>query len=95
MYHIWKKIPTLNQIIFLHLYNNMINTLNDSFNNKVENKPEQKFDDNSVINAFSCKSTLKHYKNATLNLGLRESEKIIFQKYIDKNDNILDIGCGS
>ncbi|MBU0625868.1 hypothetical protein KKG31_01520 [Patescibacteria group bacterium] len=73
----------------------MINTFNDRFDDEVEKKPENKFNDNFVINSFSDKNTLQHYKNATLNLGLRESEKIIFQKYLNKNDHILDIGCGS
>lgn len=38
---------------------------------------------------------IKRYGEAIDEVGLWESEKIIFDKYINKDDTILDIGCGA
>ena len=38
---------------------------------------------------------VKRYGQAVDDVGLWNSEKIIFEKYIKKTDNILDIGCGA
>ena len=38
---------------------------------------------------------ITRYGDAIDKVGLWNSEKIIFQKYISKNDKILDIGCGA
>lgn len=38
---------------------------------------------------------VKRYGEAIDNVGLWNSEKIMFEKYINKSDKILDIGCGA
>ena len=38
---------------------------------------------------------IKRYGEAIDKVGLWNSEKIIFEKYINKNDKILDLGCGA
>ena len=42
---------------------------------------------------YNGKVQVKTYTNR-VKLGLWASEKLIFSKYINKTDNILDIGCG-
>lgn len=37
----------------------------------------------------------KKYEDAVENIGLWKSEKIIFNKYLNKEDKLLDIGCGT
>lgn len=37
----------------------------------------------------------KKYEDAVENIGLWKSEKIIFNKYFNKEDKLLDIGCGT
>ena len=50
---------------------------------------------NLVKEYFSSEKILHHYKKAITEVGLWESEKIIFKKYLKKKDRILDIGCGT
>lgn len=38
---------------------------------------------------------VKRYGEAIDEVGLWESEKIVFDKYINKDDKILDLGCGA
>jgi|ERR1043165_6344677 SAM-dependent methyltransferase len=40
-------------------------------------------------------SGIENYKYLTLLVGLWESEKYVFNKYLDKSFQILDIGCGT
>lgn len=44
---------------------------------------------------FSQKQVVEEYNNAINNIGLWESEKDIFTKYINYTDKIIDIGCGT
>jgi len=44
---------------------------------------------------YDKKATADIYKMYAKDLGLWNSEKIIFQKYIKPTDNILDLGCGA
>jgi uncharacterized protein (DUF2164 family) len=67
----------------------MINSLSDRPDN--EKSTEKKIDDTFVVDSLSSKKELGHYQNAARNVGLRESEKIIFQKYLNLQDKILDI----
>jgi len=41
------------------------------------------------------KSGIESYSNFTKEVGLWESEKYVFQKYIGKMDKIPDLGCGT
>jgi len=41
------------------------------------------------------RSGLDNYIKLTKEIGLWESEKYVFNKYINKTDNILDLGCGT
>ncbi|MEM7103995.1 MAG: methyltransferase domain-containing protein [Bacteroidota bacterium] len=40
-------------------------------------------------------SGIESYANFTLEVGLWESEKYVFQKYLDPENRILDLGCGT
>ena len=44
---------------------------------------------------YNLDVNIKKYGEAIEEVGLWNSEKIVFQKYIDKNDKILDLGCGA
>lgn len=44
---------------------------------------------------FNHPKTVHQYLEATLNLGLWQSEIILFEKYISKSSRILDLGCGA
>lgn len=41
------------------------------------------------------RSGIQSYKDFTLEVGLWESEKYVFEKYLERNFQILDIGCGT
>lgn len=44
---------------------------------------------------YNNEKNIKRYGEAIDEVGLWDSERIIFHKYIDKNSNILDVGCGA
>ncbi|MCL2369474.1 MAG: class I SAM-dependent methyltransferase [Alphaproteobacteria bacterium] len=44
---------------------------------------------------YETDKNLAHYGEAIEKIGLWESEKIMFEKYINKTDKILDLGCGT
>jgi len=44
---------------------------------------------------YDEEENVKRYGEAIDKVGLWNSEKVIFEKYISKNDKILDIGCGA
>lgn len=44
---------------------------------------------------YNLDANIKRYSEAIEQVGLWNSEKIVFNKYIDKNDKILDLGCGA
>lgn len=44
---------------------------------------------------YNKQENIKRYGEAIDQVGLWDSEKIIFHKYINKNYKILDIGCGA
>lgn len=46
-----------------------------------------------IIDIF--KSGAKSYAAFTKEVGLWDSEKYVFEKYIEKTDTILDLGCGA
>lgn len=53
----------------------------------------KKIDKNFITHSFDeAKET---YRDATLNIGLWKSERYVVEKYFQKNQNILDIGCGA
>ncbi|PKM94351.1 MAG: class I SAM-dependent methyltransferase [Firmicutes bacterium HGW-Firmicutes-1] len=55
----------------------------------------QKINAEFVRHAFASKDSLREYSIAAMEIELWESEKIIFEKYFNKEDRILDIGCGT
>lgn len=55
----------------------------------------KKIDIDFMICSFSEKNTVDHYKNAVLDIGLWKSERNVFTKYFNKDDKLLDIGCGA
>lgn len=44
---------------------------------------------------FNDSSTIEHYVKAVANIGLWESEKLLFNKYLNESDKLLDLGCGA
>lgn len=49
----------------------------------------------SVKKAFNSDKIVKNYTQDVKNIGLWKSEKIIVEQYFNKDDSILDIGCGA
>lgn len=56
---------------------------------------EKKVDKEFIISSFSIKQTLDQYSTAVTDIGLWESEKVFFKKYLPVEGAILDIGCGA
>lgn len=50
---------------------------------------------NDIRKNYNLDINIARYGNAIDEVGLWESEKIICDKYINKNDKILDLGCGA
>ena len=44
---------------------------------------------------YNLDANIRRYSEAIEEVGLWNSEKKIFEKYINKNDKILDLGCGA
>lgn len=44
---------------------------------------------------FNESGTVQHYAKAVANIGLWESEKLLFDKYLPKAGALLDLGCGA
>tara|TARA_B110000037_G_C16923198_1_gene425307 strand:+ start:24 stop:755 length:732 start_codon:yes stop_codon:yes gene_type:complete len=44
---------------------------------------------------FNDASTVDYYAKAVANVGLWDSEEILFEHYIKRSDRILDLGCGA
>ncbi len=49
----------------------------------------------SIRETYNRKEMQKTYTEAVDKVGLWKSEKIMFKKYISKDDKILDLGCGA
>lgn len=46
-------------------------------------------------NQYNLDANIKRYSEAIEDVGLWKSEKIIFEKYLNKDSKILDLGCGA
>lgn len=55
----------------------------------------QKVNADFVQYGFASKESLEEYVKATEEIGLWESEEILFSKHLNKEDRIIDIGCGT
>lgn len=44
---------------------------------------------------FNEVGTVQHYAKAVANVGLWESEKLLFNRYFSRKDKLLDLGCGA
>ncbi len=44
---------------------------------------------------FNEEGTVQHYAKAVANVGLWESEKLLFNKYFRREEYLLDLGCGA
>jgi len=53
----------------------------------------EKVDSNFILDQY--RSGIQNYKSATINIGLWESEKTVFEKHLKRDDRILDVGCGA
>lgn len=49
----------------------------------------------SIRDLYNREEVQKTYIEAVDKVGLWQSEKLMFSKYISKNDKILDLGCGA
>ena len=55
-----------------------------------------KVSSSEILNYFSDSSVLEHYQKATEQVGLWDSEKIVFSKtFPDLDLNLLELGCGA
>ena len=55
-----------------------------------------KVSSSEILNYFSDSSVLEHYQEATEQVGLWDSEKIVFSKtFPDLDLNLLELGCGA
>lgn len=55
-----------------------------------------KVSSSEILNYFSDSSVLEHYQKATEQVGLWDSEKIVFSKtFPDLDLNLLELGCGT
>lgn len=52
-----------------------------------------KVDHEYVIKQYQV--AISSYRKLTLDLGLWQSERQLFEQYFDKDDSLLDIGCGA
>ena len=56
----------------------------------------RKVSSSEILNYFSDSSVLEHYQKATEQVGLWDSEKIVFSKtFPDLDLNLLELGCGA
>lgn len=44
---------------------------------------------------FNDPKTVEHYMKAVANVGLWESERILFDRHFEMGDSLLDLGCGA
>ena len=55
----------------------------------------EKIKDIDVLDYYAQSAVLKHYEEATIKVGLWESERIVFTKnFPDRSKSILELGCG-
>lgn len=54
-----------------------------------------KVDAEFVQYAFAGQESIQEYVQATQEIGLWESEKLLFAKYLKKEGHLLDLGCGT
>ena len=52
-------------------------------------------DSEIVRGYFNNEATVRHYARAVANVGLWESEKLLFAKWLRLDSRILDLGCGA
>lgn len=48
----------------------------------------------TVLDYFNSDTVVSHYEEAAQTIGLWESEEKIFQRLFQKEDTILELGCG-
>lgn len=58
-------------------------------------KQNSNIDIEFIKRSFESDREIKLYLDSVDNIGLWNSEKVIFQQYINKSDKILDLGCGA
>ena len=54
-----------------------------------------KIDENFVVQEYNSSGGIENYSTAIENIWLWKSEQILFKKYFNKSDTILDVGCGA
>ena len=55
----------------------------------------QQIDEQFVVQEYNSSGGIENYSSAIEEIGLWQSEIRIFEKYLHKNDTIIDIGCGA
>ena len=53
----------------------------------------QKIDEQFTVQRYNSAGGTENYTSAVEGIWLWQSETIIFEKYFQKNDNIIDVGC--
>ena len=54
-----------------------------------------KLDDAFVLLEYNSDKNVEIYSRAIDEVGLMQSERILFNEFLSKDDNILDLGCGA
>ena len=61
----------------------------------VVNMSTKTIDTNFVKEIYNENEMINYYTDIVHNIGLFKCEKILFEKYLNFQDKILDIGCGA
>lgn len=56
---------------------------------------DRKIDIDYIRDSYMVSETVESFVQETREIGLWQSERIVFGQYLQKNSRILDVGCGA